>query len=138
MAENRESRERGSRSPGSEEARTQGMSGARGAEAERTQRIGKQPAQASGRRDPRHEQEPEARKGFAEGQAPSEQGDGDPSPSTIRDRQEGIQARSGSHGAHTERSEEAAQRGAPTGEHIRHGRQDVPGRGDRPRKDTDG
>lgn len=137
MAENRESRERGSRSPASEEARTQGMSGDRGAEAEQTPGVGKQPAQASNRRGARHEQEPEVRKGFPEGQAPSEQGDGDPSPSTIRDHQQGIQARSGSHGAHTERSEEAAQRGAPKEEHTRHGRQGVPGRGDRPRKDTD-
>lgn len=138
MAENRGSRERGSRSPASEEARTQEMSGARGAEAEQTPGTGKQPAQASNRRGARHEQEPEARKGFPEGQAPAEQGDGDPSPSTIRDRQQGIEAGSGSHGAHTERSEEAAQRGAPKGEHTRHGREDVPARGDRPRKDTDG
>jgi hypothetical protein len=108
---NTNSRRPGSSSPASEEAQQQGMSGARGAEAEQTEGVGKQPAQASGRRSAEHEQEPDERKGFTPSQAPSAQGDGDPGPEQIAEHQQGIRRQSGSHSAHGERSEEEARKG---------------------------
>lgn len=126
----------GSRSPAGEEAKEQGMSGARGgpgAAREPDPRPG-QPAQASGRRGARHEQAGEARKGFPAGQAPSEQGEKDhPSPHVIAEHQQGVEPQSAAHTAHGKRTEEEAQRGEPAEEHTRDGRQSVPG--DRVRDD---
>lgn len=125
----RESRDVGSRSPVSEEAKDQEWSGARGGpRAGRSEGTQPQPPQASGRRGAGHEQPPTVRKGFEPGRAPSEQGEKDhPSPHVIARHQQGIEPRSGSHTAHGERSEEEAQRGEPRGEHARHGRQHLPG-----------
>jgi hypothetical protein len=124
---NKKAEDVGSESPTSEEAQQQGMSGDKGGQQARTQGTAKQPAQASGRRPSEREQDPEVRSGFPAGQAPSEQGDGEPSPHVIAQHQQGIGRQSGSHSAHGERSEEAAQAGEPEGEHTRHGRQSVPG-----------
>jgi hypothetical protein len=122
------SRQPGSGSPASEEAKRQGMSGNAGAQAERTEGTGKQPAQASNRRSAQHEELPEERKSFAPGQAPSEQGDkSHPSPEQIKQNQQGIGRQSGSHAGQGDRSEELAQGGEPRGEHARHGRQNLPG-----------
>lgn len=122
----------GSESPVSEEAKQQGMSGDRGTQASQKpdHRPG-QPAQASGRRPAEHEQEPEVRRNFPPGHAPSEQGSKEhPSPHVIAEHQQGKEPRSGSRTAHGNRSEEIAQRGEPEEEHARHGRQHVPGSGD--------
>lgn len=129
-------RERGSRSPGSGEAREQGMSGAQGgSRAERSGAgDGERTPQGSGRVENRGGERPgEGQTGFAAGHAPSEQGEsGHPSPHVIARGQQGIGARSGNRPAHGDRGEEEAQRGEPRGEHARHGRQSVSG--DRPRE----
>lgn len=132
MAEQRGARDRGSRSPASEEAKEQGMAGNRGAQAEQTPGMQAQPEQGSNRSPAaRHNQAPEVRKGYEPGQAPSEQGEKEhPSPHVIARNQQGIEPRSGAGGAHSDRSEEEAQRGEPAGEHEasgRHGRQSVSG-----------
>lgn len=120
-------REVGSRSPASREAQEQGLAGSRSA---RTPEQDSQPAQASGRSGGGHRQEPEIRRSFPEGQAPSEQGEKEhPSPHVIARQQQGIGSQSGSRAGGTD-SEEQAQRGEPSGEHARHGRQKVPGSGD--------
>jgi hypothetical protein len=128
-SQNRQAEDLGSRSPASEEAQQQGMSGNRGAQAEQSEGAQGQPAQASNRRPSEHEQSPEQRKHFPEGHAPSEQGEKDhPSPHVIAQHQQGIGRQSGSHaGSQGDRSEEAALEGEPRGEHARHGRQDAPG-----------
>lgn len=124
----------GSESPASEEAKEQGRTGHSGGPRE-AKPGGKshQPAQTSGRRPTRHEQPPTERKSFSPEESPSAQGDGEPSPETLKKRQaqRGIAPRSGSHSAHGERTEEEGRKGPPSGEHARHGRQHVPGRGDR-------
>jgi hypothetical protein len=121
----------GSESPASEEAQQQGRSGDQGAQAGQIGGTGSQPAQASNRRPAEHHQEEERRTHFPPGQAPSEQGEKEhSSPHVIAQHQQGIGRQSGSHGAHSERSEEEAQRGEPAEEHTRSGRQSVPG--DRP------
>ena len=129
MAEHRKAKDLGSESPASQEAQSQGMAGTRGAEASGTPGVQAQPEQGSNRSPAaRHNQEPEVRKGFAPGQAPSEQGEKDhPSPHVIAQHQQGTEPRSGSHGVRGDRSEEEAQRGGPGGEHTRHGRQGTPG-----------
>lgn len=120
--------EPGTRSPGSEEAQRQNASGdAGGPRAGQEPGTPDQPAQASGRRGGAHEQPPEERKGFQAGEAPSEQGRGEPRAQTIARHQQGISAQSGSRSAHGNDTEEQAQRGEPEGEHTRHGRQHVPG-----------
>lgn len=127
----REPEDIGSESPGSEEAQEQNRTGAAGGPREAKQRGKRsQPAQTSGRRSTRHEQEPEQRKHFTEEERPSAQGRGEPSPETLKRRsaQQGIEPKSGSHRAHGERTEEEAQKGPPDDEHARHGRQHVPGR----------
>lgn len=131
MAENRKQDELGSKSPASEEAQRQGMAGGRGAESEQMSGGGSQPEQGSNRSPAaRHTQEPEVRKSFEPGHAPSEQGEkGHPSPHVIAQHQQGAEPRSGSH-MQGDRSEEEAQRGEPKGEHTVHsrdGRQSVPG-----------
>lgn len=124
----------GSDSPGEEEAREQVSAGERGGpqEAKQPPVTPDQPAQTSGRRSARHEQAPRERKHFTEEERPSAQRDGEPSPDSLKKgpAQRGIGAKSGSHGAHTERTEEEAQKGPPADEHTRHGRQRVSG--DRP------
>ncbi len=139
MAEesNRKPTELGSRSPASEEAKEQGASGQRGGprEARNPDMTPDQPAQVSGRRGGRHQEPPLERKSFAPGQAPSEQGEGGPSPEQIARHQQGIGRQSGSHSAQGERQQEEAQRGSPQEGHTRaasHGRQSVPGQGRRP------
>lgn len=130
--------ELGSRSPGSEEAKDQNYAGDRGADqGTRTRGVPKQPAQESGRRNANKEQLPEERKHFEAGHAPSEQGEGKPSPESLKARQNlrGIGTQSGSHHAHGERTEEIGETGGPDEGHTRHGRQHVPGRGKRPPND---
>jgi hypothetical protein len=134
MADNRKQNELGSESPASEEAKRQGMAGDRGSESEQMSGRGDQPEQGSNRSPAaRHTQDPEVRKSFEPGHAPSEQGEkGHPSPHVIAQHQQGAEPRSGSH-VQGDRSEEEAQRGEPQGEHgaaSRHGRQNIPG--DRP------
>lgn len=125
-----ERNERGSRSPASEEAKEQRLTGHQGGP--RASREGEslqgQPPQGSGRRGAAKEEEPRLRKGFEEGRAPSEQGDGTPGPEKIASGgQQGISAQSGSHSARGERVQEEAVRGEPRSEHIREGRQKAPG-----------
>lgn len=132
---NRKPTEPGSRSPASEEAKQQGASGQRGGprEGQNPDMTPDQPAQGSGRQG--GQEPPEERKHFAPGRAPSEQGEGNPGPEQIAQRQQGIGRQSGSHGARGERQEEESQRGGPQQEHTRaasHGRQGVPGQGPRP------
>ncbi|MFW6040077.1 MAG: hypothetical protein ACOC9N_03270 [Gemmatimonadota bacterium] len=122
-------------SPGEEEARAQRRAGERGGpqEARPPGRTTKQPAQTSGRRSARHEPAPKLRRHFDDGERPSAQRDeGEPSADSVRRRpsQQGIGAKSGSHGARSERVEEEGQKGPPHEEHARHGRQHVSG--DRP------
>lgn len=124
--ENRSPKDLGSRSPASEEAKQQSMAGDRGAEAEGGEPQ-QQPPQISNRRGPEHRTPPQVRKGFPEGEAPSEQGEkGSRSPEMIARNQQGIGARSGK-SAGGDRSEEEAVAGEPTGEHTRGGRQSIPG-----------
>jgi hypothetical protein len=121
----RKARDVGRDSPGSEEAKQQGMSGERGAQEAKIEGTQRQPPQGSNRSPAARFQQPEEeRKHFAPGQATSEQGEkGHPSPDVIRKNQQGAQPRSGSHSAGEERVEEEAQRGEPGGEHTREGRQ---------------
>ncbi|HEX6750299.1 MAG TPA: hypothetical protein VF092_23600 [Longimicrobium sp.] len=70
---------------------------------------------------------PSERKGFEAGQAPSDQGRGDPKPDTIAEHQQGFEGQSGSHGAHTRTTEESSTRGEPHDTHVRDGRQHAPG-----------
>ncbi len=133
--QNRKATELGSRSPASEEAKEQGASGQRGGprEGQNPSMTPDQPAQASGRAG--GQEPPQERKSFPPGQAPSEQGEGEPGPEQIAKHQQGIGRQSGSHSAHGERQEEEAQRGEPQEGHTRaasHGRQSVPGQGPRP------
>ncbi len=131
----REPEDVGSESPASGEAKEQDIGGARGGPQQPKQRgKAKQPAQESGRRSARHLQPPVERKSFAPEENPAEQGTGEPSPQRLKERPslQGIEPRSGSHGAHGERTEERAQQGPPAHGHTRHGRQHVPGRPERP------
>jgi hypothetical protein len=113
----------------SRESTEQGRSGRRGAEAEKEEGTGKQPRQGSNRVEAAGDQEPKHT--FEEGRAPSEQGDGNPSPETIKRNQQGLAGggtgQSGSHGSRGDRSEESAEAGSPREEHTRHGRQSTPG-----------
>lgn len=124
-----EDRHLGSDSPGSEEAKQQAISGVRGAEQEQAEGVEKQPRQGSTRAPAsRHEQAPEVRKHFAEGRAPSDQGERDHrSAEVVKSHQQGAAPRSGSHSAHGERVEEESQRGEPAAEHTREGRRRAPG-----------
>jgi hypothetical protein len=126
---NREDGPVGSDSTGSQEAALQAESGRRGAEQRRTGASDEQPPQASQRAPAaRHQQPPEATKHFAEGHAPSEQGEKDhPSPEVVKRHQQGAEPRSGSHSAKGERVEEESQRGEPDHGHTREGRQHTPG-----------
>lgn len=125
---NRNTRDIGSDSPASEEAKEQGMSGNKGAQSEQMAGAGGQPSQASNRRNEQKEPLPEQRRDFAPGHAPSEQGETDhPSPHVIAQHQQGIGRQSGSHGAQGDRSTERAMAGEPREEHTRQGRQSVPG-----------
>jgi hypothetical protein len=67
-----------------------------------------QPAQSSGRSGPGPE--PSARKGYEAGEAPSDQGEGDPSPDSVRDTDSlhGHQRQSGSRSAGEARGEDEA------------------------------
>lgn len=134
----REPRDVGAESPASGSAKKQNISGARGGPRQAGQRgKGKQPAQTSGRRSARHQQRPTERKSFPPDEDPDLQGTGRPRPDRLRTRSniQGIGARSGSHAAQGERTEEIAREGPPHGEHARHGRQrarGAPGRPERP------
>lgn len=131
-SETRRNDEPGSHSPASEEAKEQGFTGAQGGPREaRGEGSGDAQPRQGTQHNEGHGEEPEERKSFAPGQAPSEQGRGEPRPQQIAKNQQGIGAKSGSRGAHDEHGEEEAQRGEPAAEHTRHGRQHVPG--DRPR-----
>jgi hypothetical protein len=132
--QDRSARDLGSQSPASKEAKEQGMSGARGGPQEAGPRpeTERQPPQTSGRRDPRHEHAPEQRAGFGPENAPSNQGDGEPSPERIARNQQGIEARSGSPRAQDHDAVREAQAGEPRDAHTSAGRQQVPGKGDRP------
>lgn len=130
--EDRKPNEIGGRSPATEEAKDQALAGRRGAEAEGGA-AERQPSQSSNRRGARHEEPPHVRRGFQEGQAPSDQGDrSSPSPERIAQDQQGMKGGSGSHAA-GDRSQEEAVSGEPKGDHTRSGRQSTPG--DRPRRD---
>lgn len=114
------------------DSREQGMSGKRGAQAEQTPGVGRQPPQGSDRApDQRHQhQRREGEHHFAPGQAPSEQGEKEhPSPHVIAEHQQGMASRprSGNTPAHGERSTEISEAGEPREEHTRSGRHDVPG-----------
>lgn len=129
-AENqRKPQDAGSRSPASEEAKEQGLSGRAGVREATTGADGDQPPQGSGRSPGAANEQPrEARKHFEPGAAPSEQGEkGHPSPEKIREHQQGIGRQSGSHRAGPDRSEEVAEQGEPDEDHTRHGRQTTPG-----------
>ena len=120
----------GSRSPGSEEAREQGMSGNQGPQAGQMEGTGRQPPQGSDRAPAaRHQQPAEERKHFAPGHAPSEQGEKDhPSPDVIAQHQQGLGRQSGSHaGSVGDRSQEEATSGEPRAGHTRDGRTETPG-----------
>lgn len=123
--------EPGSRSPASQEAKEQGMSGHQGGP-RAGQDSGTEGSSPQGSRRVENDTQHGERKGFEAGHAPSEQGRGSPRPDTIAEHQQGMKGQSGSHGAHGERSEESSTRGEPADEHVRHGRQHTPG--DRPRK----
>jgi hypothetical protein len=133
--EYRDTEDLGNRSPASDEAKEQNASGQRGGPRSEGQRsdADHQVPQTSGRRGAQHEENPEERKHFEAGQAPSEQGEKDhPSPHVIAQGQgqQGVRGQSPSHGAHREQSEEEAQGGSPQGTHTRsaqHGRQQMPG-----------
>ncbi|HEX8696171.1 MAG TPA: hypothetical protein VF746_27385 [Longimicrobium sp.] len=120
--------EPGSRSPASREAKEQGMSGHQGGpRSEQAEGSGESRQAAQGTQRVENPHEPEVRKGFAAGQAPSEQGRGSPKPDTIAEHQQGIGAKSGSTGAHDTTSAEEAARGEPHDTHVRDGRQHTPG-----------
>jgi hypothetical protein len=100
----------GSDSPASEEAREQTRSGVQGAARGEGQEGGsdQQPAQSSGRSGPGPE--PGARKRYDAGERPSEQGDGDPSPESVK-RESGLhghKGQSGSRAAGQSRGEDEA------------------------------
>lgn len=113
----------------SRESTEQGKSGARGAEAERSEGAGQQPRQGSGRVEAAAEREPKHH--FEPGSAPSEQGDrSNPSPEEIARNQQGFAGSgtgAGGSGAGGDRSEEVAQGGSPGEDHTRHGRERAPG-----------
>jgi hypothetical protein len=128
---NRSAKDVGSKSPASESAKEQRMSGSKGgAQASGgSAGSGKQPPQSSGRRDPAHEDDGNVRKGYDAAQDPERQGDGDPGPEQIRD-SSSMQGAGGGAGGGTglgERSQESAQTGNPQGGHTRSGRQKSPG-----------
>lgn len=116
-------------STGSQEAALQAESGRRGAEESQIEGTTDQAPQGSQRAPAaRHQDPPEVRKHFAEGQAPSEQGErGHPSPGVVKRHQQGMEPASGSHSAKGERVEEESQRGEPAHGHTREGRQQTPG-----------
>ena len=115
MARDHEDRKRsgkdvGSRSPASKEASEQsrtGMQGAPGGEGEKGG-TDREPPQSSGRsgRGPA----PRARKHYAEGEAPSEQSDGSPSPERISASpgQQGLKQKSGTTADRQQRGEAEA------------------------------
>jgi len=95
----------GKDSPAKGEAKEQSIAGDRGGpRAPQIRGVGKQPAQTSGRRSKRHEEPPKEAKSFSPEEAPSEQGEGEPSPEQLKERSslQGIEPRSGSHSADDE------------------------------------
>jgi hypothetical protein len=119
---------------GSKESKEQGNSGAQGGPRAGRSDEGSEGQAPQGSDRVENRREAEGTAGFEAGSAPSEQGRGSPRPDTIAEHQQGIGARSGSHGgAHGNVNEEEATRGAPKDEHARHGRQHVSG--DRQRGD---
>lgn len=84
-SEHRDAKDVGSRSPASKSAQEQRMSGTSGGAqaSESSKSGGKQPAQASGRRDPAHEHDGTVRRGYEAAQDPERQGDGDPGPDQV-------------------------------------------------------
>lgn len=118
---------------GNQEAKEQGMTGAKGGG-----QAGGDAGSGQARQGTQHNEAsrtaPDASTGFAPGKAPSEQGEGEPSPETIRRHQQGNFGgrgnASGSHSAHGEDTEATAQSGEPGESHTeggRHGRQQLPG-----------
>jgi hypothetical protein len=76
-SEHKDAKDVGSRSPASESAKEQRMSGTSGgaqASGESSQDGGKQPPQTSGRRDPAHEHDGAVRRGYEAAQDPERQG----------------------------------------------------------------
>jgi hypothetical protein len=130
-SEHKDAKDVGSRSPASESAKEQRMSGTSGgaqASGESSQDGGKQPPQTSGRRDPAHEHDGAVRRGYEAAQDPERQGDGDPGPEQVRDSSsmQGLGGAGGGSGRGGQ-AEERAQSGEPQGEHTRQGRQKSPG-----------
>jgi hypothetical protein len=130
-SEKRSAKDLGSRSPASESAKEQRMSGTSGgpqASGEPSKTGGKQPPQTSGRRDPAHEHEGTVRRGYEAAQDPERQGDGDPGPDQIRE-SSSMQGHGGAGGGSGTggQAEERGQSGEPQGEHTRSGRQKNPG-----------
>jgi hypothetical protein len=114
---------------GGNESREQGQSGQRGAESHGNEGSGGQVRQGSGRVEAPKVDEPKHH--FEEGHAPSEQGDrSSPGPEQIAQNQQGFAGTGGGKSgssAGSERSEEQAQRGAPSEGHTRAGRQNLSG-----------
>lgn len=131
----RNAKDVGSDSPPSKVAKQQQMAGASGGPQQAKQRPKpeneKQPPQTSNRRGAAHEHDPQVEKGYQAAQNPERQGDGDPSPRTLKgsSTNQGIAGGAGGRGrsASRERGEETAQSGEPQGRHTRHGRQHAPG-----------
>jgi hypothetical protein len=132
MAEkDRSAKDVGSKSPPSESAKEQRMSGSKGGAQASGGSAGqdKQPPQTSGRRDPAHEHDGTVRKGYDAAQDPERQGDGDPGPEQIRDSSSMQGAAGGAGGGMGQgsRKQESAQSGDPQDGHTRSGRQKAPG-----------
>jgi hypothetical protein len=117
----------------SRESNEQGRSGRKGADASRTEGRGKQPRQGSDRTEVYGAGKRERDHHFEPGHAPSEQGEMDHrSPEVIKEHQQGLSSGHGAghHGARdarSDRTQEAAARGEPRSEQVRHGRQHLPG-----------
>lgn len=116
----------------SSESVEQGRSGREGAEASRTEGRGKQPRQGSDRTEVYGAGERETEHHFSPGHAPSEQGDlSHRSPEVIKEHQQGLSGHGTGHhgakGAQSDHTQEVAARGEPRSEHVRHGRQHLPG-----------
>lgn len=108
--EHRDARDLGSDAPASDEAAEQTRSGSQGATRGEGDAGGtdRQPPQSSGRTGPGPKAR--ARKHYEEDEAPSEQGDGSPSPERISrsSAQQGQKPRSGSRAAAQDRGEDEA------------------------------
>jgi hypothetical protein len=106
----------GKDSPATGEAKRQSITGGKGGpRSAKIHGAGKQPPQSSGRRSRKHEQAPTTAKSFTPEENPIEQGTGRRSPERLRarEREQGIEPRSGEHRTHGERTEETGLQGPP-------------------------